>query len=190
MRWWKIVSNNHCNNFLLDFKKRNRKPNTIPIHRFPIIDEIINYIRGTILKIQVLLNDENVIIFSNDNTTSSQNNNSNFQVSGDVENTFSSSNDDSNKQRRNVYCNIERRLRSQEDRAHQLLGFYTKSERDNIDSHSETCFYSAGISKIKSAQVLSRTLRYKYEQTNESKEDLRNNNKTKCYFGTDTQKKK
>ena len=62
--------------------------------------------------------------------------------------------------KKDVYCNIERRLRSQEDRVHQLLGFYTKSERANIDLHSETFFYSAGILKIKSTQVLLGMMRY------------------------------
>ena len=100
----------------------------------------------------------------------SQKNNSNFD--GDVENTFSSSNNDLNKQRRNVYWNINRRLWSQEDWIHQFLGISTKSEQANIDLHFETFFYSAGILKIKSAQVLLQTLRYKYKQTNKSKEDL------------------
>ena len=44
MGWWRIVSNNHCNNFLLDFKKRNRKPNTVPIRLGMIIKAIITII--------------------------------------------------------------------------------------------------------------------------------------------------
>ena len=44
MGWWTIVSNNHRNNFLLDFKKCNRKPNTIPIRQGMIIKAIITII--------------------------------------------------------------------------------------------------------------------------------------------------
>ena len=44
MGWWRIVSNNHCNNFLLDFKKRNRKPNNIPIRQGMITKVVITII--------------------------------------------------------------------------------------------------------------------------------------------------